>query len=81
MINKMYVIYDSCAEESGPIFEAKNDQVAARNFEIFLKKMDNKSDFRVFIVGEIDHDSNIVNALRIPLELFTTPPDDTNSED
>lgn len=69
-VMSLYVIYDCVAEESGPVYEAKNDAIALRNYGNFLKKMEHKEDFRLFKVGEIDHDSNIITAMRLPIEML-----------
>jgi len=61
-MKKLYVIYDKVAEESGPIFEAKNDGTALRNYNIFMQKTspDNLADYELYCVGEIDHETNFV---------------------
>lgn len=38
MLYKLYSIVDTVAEEYGPLFQAKNDGVAIRNFKQFLSK-------------------------------------------
>lgn len=65
MISKLYVIQDRVAEESGPIFESKNDAVAHRNFTKIIQTSTNPDDFKLIHVGEIDHDTNVITQLEI----------------
>lgn len=55
-ITCLYSIYDSAAELFGPIYEAVNDAVAARNFsQVLLKVPDvSKPDFKLYNVGTFD---------------------------
>ena len=48
---KLYTIFDKLAGEHGPIFEAKNDLVAARSFAHALKGAP-AIDFDLYLVGE-----------------------------
>lgn len=53
----LYVIVDVEAEQSGPIFEARNDAVALRMFAKFLQENKQfEAPFEIWYVGEIDHD-------------------------
>lgn len=56
----VYAIYDTVAQESGPLFEAKNDGIALRNFENFLGKTHLVDDFRLYAVGEYDKESMVL---------------------
>jgi len=38
-MKNLYVVYDTLAQESGPIFEAKNDEVAKRAYDQLVEKM------------------------------------------
>lgn len=58
MKNNLYLIQDSVLQESGPIFEAKNDAVAIRQYKHLLEKSSNKADFHLLCVGSIDHNNN-----------------------
>lgn len=62
MINALYCIFDEVAKEYGPVFEAKNDDVAIRNFNSSLTQVAFKSDFSLFCVGSIDHETGIISA-------------------
>jgi len=48
---KLYTIFDKLAGEHGPIFEAKNDLVAARSFAHALKGVP-AIDYELYLVGE-----------------------------
>ena len=48
---KLYTIFDKLAGEHGPVFEAKNDLVAARSFAHALKGA-SVVDYDLYLVGE-----------------------------
>jgi hypothetical protein len=52
----LYVIYDVLAEECGPIFEAKNDAVAARQYRNVMasRKAGDQAEYQLHCVGDID---------------------------
>lgn len=54
MTIKLYILRDQIAEMAGPIFEAKNDNVARRNIKnMFMQKKEaNPNDFALFKIGE-----------------------------
>lgn len=58
MRRKLYVIYDRAAEESGPIYEAKNDAIALRNFSQVVDGKPFSEDQELLCVGEIDHETH-----------------------
>ncbi len=55
---RIYTIYDKLAREGGPLFQAKNDQVAHRQFQTQLTNMPNIEidDFELRCVGEYDNE-------------------------
>ena len=57
---QIYAIRDFVAHESGPLFEAKNDEVALRQFDRLVKDSENRNDFELFCVGSYDHESDIL---------------------
>lgn len=59
MKNGLYVVYDNVAKESGPIFQAKNDDVAVRNFSRMLsdEKVLNPADYNLIRLGWHDTES------------------------
>lgn len=73
MKNRLYVIFDRVAEESGPIFEAKNDGVAYRMYEKYMDGKDvEREEFKLLKVGTFDHDSNELVAYG-PLDVTPRP--------
>jgi len=70
---KLYVIRDLIAEESGPVFEAKNDQVAGRGFRQALERSKGgPSEYRLMCIGEYDHDKELLQPFPFPQEVFPT---------
>lgn len=54
----IYSIRDDKADEYGPIFEAKNDEVAKRNFKHMLTSQPiDPIEFAMYRVGYFDHES------------------------
>lgn len=57
MILSVYTIFDRMAEESGPVFTAKNDAVAYRSFQLMLRKEQSSgSDLTLYCVGSYDNE-------------------------
>lgn len=58
MITRLYSVYDSVAQEYGPIFQAKNDDVAMRNviqmFTDMKVNIANFYSFHLYHVGDFD---------------------------
>lgn len=52
----LYVIYDKLAAESGPVFEAKNDQVALRQFKKAIEPASNKNEYQLYRIGAYDNE-------------------------
>lgn len=67
----LYVIYDMLAEESGPIYESKNDATALRQFKrVFEQRPDSEmSSFKLLRLGTIDHTSSRVTLEDVPEEV------------
>lgn len=63
MLCRMYVVYDYVAQTSGPIFEARNDGVALRNFAEYLSKVPDlyREEQELFCVGQINHDNQVID--------------------
>lgn len=72
MINNLYVIYDRTAEESGPVFEAKNDGIALRNVHLMLKDKPFQEDYVLLCVGSIDHDTSVIAGTMEPREVVAS---------
>ena len=58
----LYVIHDTLAERSGPIFEAYNDEVAVRAFHRIVAKEDIAEDCELTFLGTLDHETNELKA-------------------
>jgi len=70
---RLYVIRDLVAEESGPVFEAKNDLVARRGFRVALEKTrGGLNEFRLMCIGEYDHDKDFLSPFPFPQEVVTS---------
>lgn len=57
----VYVIYDRIAEEAGPLFTAKSDAVAIRNYRNSLKEVQ-ASEYRLYAIGEYDSEKVLLFA-------------------
>lgn len=70
MKSNIYVIYDRVAEESGPIYEAKNDGVALRKYQATIVQNNMiPGDFKLLKLASIDHETNIVSVFAEILEV------------
>lgn len=58
----LYVVYDKIAGECGPVFEAKNDGVAMRQYRHLINENPTviQDDFSLMQVGTIDKESMII---------------------
>ena len=50
MITNIYTIRDKVAEEVGPLFQAKNDAVAIRQFKQLVKDSENPEEYELFVL-------------------------------
>lgn len=68
MKTRLYVVYDRVAQESGPVFEAKNNGVARRQFVNMLnqERALNKDDYELICVAVMDHSINVVEPEPFP---------------
>lgn len=60
----IYTIKDMVADECGPVFEAKNDEVAGRNFRQLMarEKIRNEDEFRLYKIGSYEtEEMNLFN--------------------
>ena len=51
MINYIYTIHDKVLKDSGPVLEARNDDVAIRQFKMVMKSSQNPQDFELYCIG------------------------------
>ena len=61
---KVYSIYDKVGEESGNLFEAKNDAIALRIFSrLQFPEGEKIEDYDLYCVGYFDRDKVLLTAL------------------
>ena len=67
----LYVVYDKIAGECGPVFEAKNDGVAMRQYRHLINEFPIvvQEDFSLMQVGTIDKESMIIEPGQILIDL------------
>ena len=51
MIVKLYSVFDTVAEEFGPIYSCKNDEVAKRAFHDLIKDSSSPLDYDLYFLG------------------------------
>jgi hypothetical protein len=63
MTNKLYAVYDKLMEEAGPIFEARNDEVAKRMFRNLMKDNPgiNREDHTLYSLGSFNRNKLEIN--------------------
>lgn len=61
MIVNVYTIYDAIAEECGPVFQAKNDNVACRACDSMISDITGTavSDFHLWCLGSFNTETRI----------------------
>lgn len=57
MKSGIYTIYDEAADEYGPVFTAKNDAVAQRQFNQLMKTVEYPAEFELYKVGDFDSEN------------------------
>jgi len=73
---RLYIIKGLIAEESGPVFEAKNDQVARRGFKQALERSKGGvGEYKLMCIGEFDHDKDLLQPFPFPQEIFNVQED------
>lgn len=77
----LYVIFDRVAEESGPIFEAKNDGTAARAARdlVASAKGAKAHEFQLLKLGTIDHETNAITTLGVPVDVHYMMPQEEDN--
>ncbi len=72
MKTNVYTIYDKLARESGPLYQAKNDAVAYRQFCTQLKEIKNinEDDFELLNIAEYDNEEcQLQNMITITVDI------------
>nr|WAE43840.1 MAG: nonstructural protein [Microviridae sp.] len=76
MKQNLYVIYDCVAQESGQVFEARNDGVALRAYGQAMTNCSNPPDHTLLLVGNIEHDTGVIDSfLPSPVSLNVNTPE------
>lgn len=57
----LYCIYDKIAQESGPVFQAKNDDVAVRATCSLLSDTVSIDDYILYRIAGFDSDNHIID--------------------
>lgn len=66
---RLYAIYDKVAMEAGPVFSAKNDGVAMRQFLNTMPANVSRQEFQLLAVAEYSVDPVSVEGINPPLEV------------
>lgn len=77
MKRRLYVIYDTIAEDSGPVFEAVNDGVARRYYDkLCAENMQDPvfkaNDYQLICVGIIDKTTFLIDTTNMPVPVEWT---------
>ena len=72
MKTELYVVRDNLAEESGPIYHAKNLAIAQRMFFELIKDSINPEDYSLYYIGSFDHDTMelLLDGSKKPIVIF-----------
>jgi len=63
MVFELYTIRDLLANECGPVFQAKNKDVADRNYSNLVKNQDlNPEEFELEYLGKFDNEVGVIDA-------------------
>lgn len=67
----LYSVFDTMAKKFGPVFEAVNDEVAARQYSLMLDKVDKrfKKDYVLYRIGNFDFVSGMLEGQSGPIEV------------
>jgi hypothetical protein len=67
MITQLYTVRDRVAEESGPIFQAKNDGIAYRAYSELLQSATNSKpdDYMLLHLGSYDNETTTIKTTTV----------------
>lgn len=68
MVVKLYCVWDKVREESSPIFTAKNDGTAIRDFKTSVPK-EMKEDYELFFLGTYNFENMEVLPQKEPVKI------------
>lgn len=77
MTQRLYTIFDKIADDAGPLFGAKNDDVAKRQFRNFIKESNNNpsgikiniDEYSLVYVGDFDTTRMTLTSIDRPVVL------------
>lgn len=69
MIVKLYSVCDTVAEEFGPIYSCKNDEVAKRAFHDLIKDSSTPLDYDLYFVGTFNTDTGFIDSATLPIRV------------
>jgi hypothetical protein len=69
----VYTVYDVVSQEHFPIFEAKNDEVAQRDFKKMFSRDLNPEDYRLFRHSAVRRDDGLIKCELFPTQVDITP--------
>ena len=74
----IYTVFDKVAEEYGPLFEAKNDGVALRQFKQLIDTVvvGNRDDYVLYSCGTFDHENGALVRLNLEIVAYAGDLDD-----
>lgn len=67
---KVYTIFDTVANKSGPLFEAENDGVASRNYKQLIQGNLFAHEFLLYCVGVYDYDTMVITPTNQPIHIL-----------
>ncbi len=78
----IYTIYDSVAKECGPIFQAKNHDVAVRAFHSLMAETSNviSTDYDLYCLGEFNTETCSFVPLDVPSEISVVSESDLDPD-
>ena len=80
MIVKLYSVFDSVAEEFGPIYSCKNDEVAKRAFHELIKDSSSSLDYDLYFLGTFNTDTGFIDSVTLPVRVNLVSLDDKVEE-
>lgn len=61
----LYVIKDIVADDIGPVFSAKNDGVAVRQYRAVVKSVTNPAEYELYCIGNVSQTMELKPDLRL----------------
>lgn len=77
---KVYCVYDKVAQEGGPLFEAKNDNVANRHFQAITSETFRPDDFSLMYLGIYKREECAIMACDEATEVLITVNEELEEE-